>query len=866
MRHLLIVAGTATALGLGTLTVQSSEAATPSPQSVTVPTKAGQKRTITWDGEIAPGTNPTSNCDGGTSPADIEEITVAVPEGAYDKTQAVFEFSITWEPVAAEEASDEILTVVRQDDGTADPEAESDNEVGSSDGSQTTERVTASDLPAATYEVQACGFANTAPQPYTGKLVIRTRGGGGGEQRLPSAPARGLAFTAGVASDPQRDEAEPLIESAPDGRTYTCGPTGVSAAADYAQVSTDGGRQFHLLGKPPRGEQSGGGGGDCAVAIAPAKNPAGHYQYAYTGLGPLTGFATTTSPDNGRTLTTAGPAGNGLQDTGVLADRQWLTFLDADSVLLSYNQQDPRNIVVQRSDDGGLTYGPTTAVGGASPDFPGPMRTLPGSMNPENPGTRVVFFGWSKGSHVNLSLSYDGGASFVDCVAAVDKRQPSSGFVSADADRRGNIYLSYADGVDFHSYLVTLRHGRLGDCDQPVGESSLTSVAPKNDPQDVGFSKPLQVDRKAVRSTVFPWVAADGKPGRVAVAFYGARSDGDPNQGSFKGTWDVYVNQSLNALSRKRTFSQVKATTHPMHYDSICLNGLGCSLSTPEGDRTLADFFAIETNQKTHLLQVVFNNDAKKPSEDAGHVATPMVFTQTRGPSMAGGKVREPHPRVVRQRSRDHKGDAIAGYSDLGGTGAHVKVKGGDLRELRIKRLRKQPGFVVRMKVRSLTEADLATALAETDAQSLLYALRFVNGFQPAAVVARYTPSASPQWSFQYDDYPTMTQNCEAPPSTGEKCLSFGVGGQPLKGHVNPSKGIIRVRVPVMDAGGHTRLFALKPGTQQRKRVRASSGSRFYDATLFSLADPSPSGSAPGTPQGYLYPVDNNPAIDFRLP
>ena len=861
MRHALLIVGTAAALGAGTLTVQASDAATPTTQSVTVPAK-GQTKTITWTGQIPPGANPTSDCNGGTSPTDVEEIAVSVPNGTYDNAQATFEFSISWEPVAAEDASDEVLTVVRQDSGSSDGE----NEVGSSDGSQTTERVTASDLPEATYEVQACGFANAAPQDYTGKLVIHTKGLGG-EKSLPSAPAHGLRFTASVASDPQRDEAEPLIESAPDGRTYTCGPTGVTAGADYAQESTDGGRQFHLLGKPPRGQQSAGGGGDCAMALAPEKNPAGHYTYAYAGLGPLTGFSSTTSPDNGRTLTSAGPAANGLQDTGVLADRQWLTFVDSDSVLLSYNQQDPRNIVVQRSDDGGLTYGPAAAVGGANPDFPGPMRTLPGSMNPKNPGTRVVFFGWSAGSHVNLSVSYDGGASFVDCVAAVDKRQPRAGFVSADADRKGNIYLAYADKVDFHSYLVTLRHGRLDGCDQPVGDSGLTSAAPKNDPEDVGFSTPLQVDRDAVRSTVFPWLAADGRPGRVAVAFYGTRSDGDPNLGSFKATWNVYVNQSLNALSKKRTFSQVKATTHPMHYDSICLNGLGCSLSTPEGDRTLADFFAIETNQKTHLLQVVYNNDGKLPGEAAGHIASPMVITQTRGPSMAGGTVHAPPPRLVRRHSRDHKGDAIAGYSDLGGTGTRTKVKGGDLRMLRIQRLHKKPGFVARMQVASLSDADLATALSATGSQSLLFALRFVNGFQPAAVVARYNPAASPQWSFEYDDYATMSAQCEAPPTTGgDKCLAYGVGGQALKGHVNAKKGIIRVKVPAVDASGKTRLFALKRGTQDRKVVPARKGSRFYDATLFTLADPSPSGSAPGTPQSYLYPLDNTPAVDFRLP
>lgn len=854
-------------LGLGTLVVQSSDAATPSSQSVTVPTSAGATLTVTWSGTIQPGANPASDCNGGTSPVDMEEIQVNVPSGAYDSLQATFDFSISWTPTVDASTSDEILTVVRRDTTSS---GESENEVGSSDTSQTTERVTASDLAQATYEVQACGFVNPQPQAYTGKLVIRTTSGSG-EQSLPSAPANGLSFSASVAADPQRDEAEPLIESAPDGRTYTCGPTGFGSASDYAQVSTDGGNQFHLLGTPPRGQQSVGGGGDCSIALAPDQNSAGNYQYAYTGLGPLTGFATSTSADNGHTLLSAGPAGNGLQDTGVLADRQWNTFLDSDSVLLSYNQQEPRNIVVQRSDDGGLTYGPVTAVGGASPDFPGPMRTLPGSMNPQNPGTRVVFFGWSQGSNVNLSVSYDGGATFVDCVAAVDNRQPRAGFVSADSDSQGNIYLAYADKVDFHTYLVTLRHDRLSKCNQTIGNNPLTAASPKNAPGAVGFSTPLQVDRDAIRTTVFPWVAAGGAPGRVAVAFYGTRSQGDPNLGSFNATWNVYVNQSLNALSSTRTFSQVKATTHPMHYDSICLNGLGCNLTTPEGDRSLADFFAIETNQKTHRLQVVYNNDAKTPFEDLGHVASPMVFTQTGGPNVAGGTVSGGNTPVLRQTSTDPTGDALADYSNLGVPGASTEEPASDYTSMRILPLSSGSGsgFVVQMHLADLSDAALAAALAKTDSQSLLYVLRFVNGFQPASVVARYNPSSTPKWTFKYNDYDTLLQECYAPPATGgDKCLSFGVNGAPLKGSVNQSTGVINIQVPTVTGTGRTRLFALQTqsGDQQRRIVQATTGSRFYDASVFSFGDLSASDTVPGSPQSYLYPLDNTPAADFTLP
>src|SRR5205823_7478337 len=116
-------------------------------------------------------------------------------------------------------------------------------EVGSSDGSTTTEKVVANDLSNGTYHVLACGFANSVPQPYTGTLKITTQAKNA-DATLKSANAQGLAFSAAVPADPQRDEAEPLIDIDKAGTIYTCGPTGFSQADDYAQVSTDGGDQF----------------------------------------------------------------------------------------------------------------------------------------------------------------------------------------------------------------------------------------------------------------------------------------------------------------------------------------------------------------------------------------------------------------------------------------------------------------------------------------------------------------------------------------------------------------------------------------------------------------------------------------------
>ena len=384
----------------------SAAGSVPPASTVTVPNSAGQI-TDTWTGTIMPGANATSDCSTPFEPvSDLHEVTIDVPPGTYDTIDAQFRFSITW---AAESSSDEILTVV-------DPNGDV---VGTSDGGSNVESIVANNLPPGTYKVLACAFLSTELTDYDGKLEITTTARTI-EQDLPSAPANGLAFSAAVASDNQRDQAEPLLEIDKAGRVYDCGPTGFSNVSDYAQVSYDHGDQFHLLGTPPRGQQSAGGGGDCGLAFGTSRNALGFYQYAYTGLGPLTGFATSTSPNGGQSLASGGPFGNGNTDEGGGADRQWMTFVDDHTVLLSYNQQEPRNVVVQRSTDGGLTYQLDAAIAARNPRFPGPMRYIePTSAYPNG----VVYFASDRtaadGDHVNLSISRDRGVTWTDCLAAV---------------------------------------------------------------------------------------------------------------------------------------------------------------------------------------------------------------------------------------------------------------------------------------------------------------------------------------------------------------------------------------------------------------------------------------------------------------
>jgi len=134
------------------------------------------------------------------------------------------------------------------------------------------------------------------------------------------------------------------------------------------------------------------------------------------------------------------------------------------------------------------------------------------------------------------------------------------------------------------------------------------------------------------------------------------------------------------------------------------------------------------------------------------------------------------------------------------------------------------------MKLSSLSPTDLAQSLADTHSQSLLYVLRFANGFQPSAVTARYNPSSTPQWTFKYNDYDTLMAECNAAPSaSSDKCLAFGVKGTTLQGSTDVAGGTITMRVPPSCRRGPL-LTALAGG--QCGQLRRCDGGRGVDVEL----------------------------------
>ena len=856
-RFALVLALVALACALGALKIGAS---TPAQDTVAVP-PAGQTTTVSWTGTIPVGSNPTSDCNSAVVGASDEHTsTITVPDTGYTGITSTFTFQITWHPsgiTGDNNSNDEILTVNAPNG--SDPGDTAGPEVGSSDGGTNTETVIAHDLAPGDYQVLACGFQNTSPQDYTGTLTVTTdAANAGGESSLPSADPQGLSFSAAVPADPQRDEAEPLIEIDRAGNIYTCGPTGFSNASDYAQVSTDGGEQFHLLGTAPRGQQGYGGGGDCALATGVTKNAQGNYQYAYSGLGALTGFTTSTSPDNGHSIGNTGPNGNGVPAAttqGAAADRQWMTFVDDHTVLLSYNQQQPRNVVVQTSTNGGLSYGPTATIAAPNAEFPGPMRYIP-SLN-------IVYMPWTKGEEVNLAVSRDHGQTWTDCKVASGPTVAggTAGFAVADNDSAGNVYVVWADSDRYHTWLASLSASKLDACNEPVEKVRKNTDADGNttgQPSvDPGFSAPVQVDRDAVRTTVFPWVAAGGAPGRVAVAFYGTTSDGDPNTGTFKAAWNVYVSQSLDG---GQNFGQVQATTHPFHYDSICLNGLGCDLAQPPGDRTLADFFAIGFNPVTGKLSVVFDRTNKKPNDALGRVATVMVATQNGGPSNGGGTVTG-RP-VVDTSVSDPTQDALSNYSlsVIGPPPPPALTRNesaADFTNVAISPDAGSHGFKVTMKLANLSDAALSSALSDTAGQSLQWIWRFANGYTDSAASAAWSPTNG--WTFGFDDYTTGGTPClSATQPASEKCEVYPQA-KPIFGQVDQAAGTITLTVPL----DYLRQLGPNDDSGRPTEIAATAGARFYDGTAFSFANNlSPTQSQ----QTFLATLDSTPAFDFVLP
>lgn len=673
----------------------------------------------------------------------------------------------------------------------------------------------------------------------------------------PNGKPTGLAFSSPVNNDLQRGAGEPIIEIDGDGTVYTCGPTGFSQNQDYAFLSLDGGDQYNPIGQYPRGQFSAGGGGDCAFATAPERNADGFYTFAYTGLGGLATFTSASSPDRGARI----DVGNTTSLPGV--DRQWNVFTDVDTVFHTYNRVGLQGgLNVQRSDDGGLTYGRETLVS-PMPGGQGQIRAMPASLNPAKNGLPVLYYPWSQGTGLRLAVSLDEGATWNNCTVLEAFGDTANKFPAADHDLEGNLYFAYTESESWDTFVSTVRNAELLNCTGGINGASDMELA---------HSEPVQVNRDNVDSNAFPWLVASGKPGRVAVAFYGSTLEGAPDDLSLPHVWDVYVSQSLNALDAQPDYYMVKASSHPMHYDQICQNGLGC---TTGGDRSLVDFFAIDLNPANGELLVTYNWAYKRPGDAGGVFTSTMVVRQTAGPGNLGGEIKNPARDALRQSTEDPSGDAYSDFSNLFVAGQRGNVPAMDVQNVEILPLSGSDGFTVRIQIADLSEAALSDALTALPAQSLLWIFYYVDGYRYHAASARWNPVEG--FSFGHNGYEGSLQECGSPPAddpteplpsaaqnpggaTGpDQCLYYR-GMSPLTGRVDTAAGVIELDLPLAML---TALKDVEPPLRSPAEMPAQPGDRIFSAAVYTQGNPV---SPVQLVQSWMIPVDNTAAMDFLIP
>src|SRR2546421_12666592 len=84
-----------TATTLATWPVRASD---PPSHSLVVPDTPGQTVQVTWTGTIPPGTNPTSDCNGGAAPTHHHNHPIQGPAGPYPGLTAKVPVAIPREP------------------------------------------------------------------------------------------------------------------------------------------------------------------------------------------------------------------------------------------------------------------------------------------------------------------------------------------------------------------------------------------------------------------------------------------------------------------------------------------------------------------------------------------------------------------------------------------------------------------------------------------------------------------------------------------------------------------------------------------------------------------------------------------------
>ncbi|MDQ3744768.1 MAG: glycoside hydrolase, partial [Acidobacteriota bacterium] len=259
---------------------------------------------------------------------------------------------------------------------------------------------------------------------------------------------------------------------------------------------------------------------------------------------------------------------------GVCADdRQWEEFFGNNTVYLFYRTLAPAVSQIQRSTDGGLTFGPAQTAGAIG---------QAGYIDVDQKTGRVYISGSSgQVCHSTVTLP-TGEAAVYQCVQAASDPNGVAHlfFVVKVADdnptsaTNGTVYVAYSNDHD-----IFLVHSTDGG---------------------TTWSAPVRVSNGAeTKTSVFPWIETGPEQGSVGIVWYGttdAQNDDNAN-------WNVFYAQSFNATADTPTFRQAKISDHFIHGSNISEGG-----TLGNANRNLLDYFQVSFDP-TGAAVVAYTDD-----------------------------------------------------------------------------------------------------------------------------------------------------------------------------------------------------------------------------------------------------------------
>ena len=376
-------------------------------------------------------------------------------------------------------------------------------------------------------------------------------------------------------------DGEPSIRTDYKGNSYTGGIRGVPAGVDlwYFDLNPnsptfDPNVRVPIYRGQPDGftertdaDAGGDGGGDIDLAVGfPPLNPADQAReipfLAYSSL-TLANISTGRSQNRAETFE-LNPVGN-LSGGPPGDDRQWHEFLGQNAVYLLYRTVAPAIAQVQRSNDGGFTYGATTPVG---------LIGQVGCLDVHQ-ATGTVYAAGNSGN-IGVGTPATPGAApaaYVVRPAASDPRGVAHIFfvakVADDGKPDGTLYALYSNQKE-----ILLKSST---------DKGLTWKAPvRVSPPDGPFASGV---------VLFPWMETGPTPGSVVIVWYGTpMAENNDN-----AQWKVYFAQSFNADTDEPEF-RVAEVTEPEHFhhgSNISEMGLNPAAGT---NRNLIDYFQVSVD------------------------------------------------------------------------------------------------------------------------------------------------------------------------------------------------------------------------------------------------------------------------------